>query len=61
MKNFNEFINNLIIEFSENNSFAILENIKYKINWPEGYGVYTLWNKKISYENLIYVGLNRQI
>ena len=57
MKNFNEFINNLAAEFSENNSFTILENIKYKINWPKGYGVYTLWDKKISYENLIYVGL----
>ena len=56
MKNFDEFINNLIAEFSENNSLAILENIKYKISWPEVMA-YILFGIKISYENLIYVGL----
>ena len=57
MEEFDKFIKNLIAEFSANNSYGILKNIKYQIKWPEGYGVYTLWHKDISYNNLIYVGL----
>lgn len=57
MKKFNTYIENLTSEFSNSDSYTLINNISKRINWPKGYGVYTLWNKSISYENLIYVGL----
>ncbi len=57
MKNFNVFIDDLTEEFARQNS---LKEIKYpsgKVNWGDGYGVYTVWDTEISVENLVYVGL----
>lgn len=57
MFNFNKYIFKLIEDFKCEGFYREIENMgNMKIEWPEGYGVYTIWHKSIDYRNLLYVG-----
>ena len=57
MNSFITFFENLREEFDQVGAYKELKYPKSKIDWGEGYGVYTLWKQEIKTENLLYVGL----
>ena len=56
-KTFDDFIENLMEEFQKQDALDIIKSPKNKIKWPNGFGVYTLWENDIALKNLIYVGI----
>jgi hypothetical protein len=56
-ENFDNFINNLMEEFKRQNALDVIKSPKNKIKWPDGFGVYTLWENDVVRKNLIYVGI----
>lgn len=54
---FDSFFKDLLADFGERN-LSYIQCCKESINWPKkAYGVYTIWQEEICYDNLIYVGL----
>jgi hypothetical protein len=54
---FNDFFGGLREEFESYEAIGVIRGPRYHIPWPDGYGVYTLWQNNIAAEGLIYVGL----
>tara|TARA_B100000963_G_scaffold328132_1_gene316413 strand:+ start:701 stop:1219 length:519 start_codon:yes stop_codon:yes gene_type:complete len=57
MRQFDNFISRLKQEFNSKESFYFFTPGKNNIIWPDGYGIYTIWENTMTYKNLIYVGL----
>ena len=57
MEHFNEFFQKLLSEFRAEKALHEIQSPAGKIKWPPSFGVYTLFNKEVNYEKLLYVGL----
>ena len=58
MECFNLFFNKLLSEFKTANKLNEMRNQYGRLKWGEGFGVYAVFNQKIDYSNLLYVGLS---
>jgi hypothetical protein len=54
---FNDFFNALMDDFQKQGRLTTIRPSGSRIQWPNGFGVYTLWHpREVDVRNLIYVG-----
>ena len=53
---FNDFFNALMDDFQKQGRLTTIRPSESKVQWPEGFGVYTLWHHTLDVAGLIYVG-----